>query len=170
MDPNSNQQATSGCVTRQVNADLRLKDLGIKLPPPPEPLGKYVEAVRTGSLLFLSGVLPTEMGLARFTGRVGARFDVESARKAAQLAALNVLAVVRQQLGSLDKVTRIVRLVVAIATTGNVRELPKIADGASELLEQIFGKDKNPCRSVYGVVCLPLNAPIELEAIFEVCA
>jgi enamine deaminase RidA (YjgF/YER057c/UK114 family) len=74
----------------------------------------------------------------------------------------------RQHLGSLDKVTRVVRLGVAVATSGDVRELPKVADGASELLQDVFGKDKNPSRLVYGVVSLPLGTPVELEVIFEV--
>jgi enamine deaminase RidA (YjgF/YER057c/UK114 family) len=93
---------------------------------------------------------------------------VNTGRKAAHLAALNALAVARQHLGSLDKVTRIVRLGVLVATLGDFREQPKVADGASELLENIFGKDKNPSRLVYGVASLPLGTPVELELIFEV--
>ena len=96
--------------SRPASAEQRLKELGIKLPPPPEPFGTYVEAVRTGNLLFLTGMLPTEGHGAKFIGRVGAELDVEAGRKAAYLAALNVLAVARKHLGSLDKVTRIVRL------------------------------------------------------------
>jgi enamine deaminase RidA (YjgF/YER057c/UK114 family) len=83
-------------------------------------------------------------------------------------AAHNVLAVARQHLGSLDRVTRIVRLGVSIATVGDVRDHPKVADGASEVLQSVFGKEKNPCRSVYGVASLPLGTPVELEVIFEV--
>ena len=94
--------------------------------------------------------------------------DVEAGRKAAHLAALNVLAVAREHLGSLDKVTRIVRLGVSVATSGDVRDQPKVADAASELLQDIFGKEKNPCRLVYGVASLPLGTPVELEVIFEV--
>ena len=93
---------------------------------------------------------------------------MEAARKAAHLAALNALTVARQHLGSLDKVTRIVRLGVSVATLGDVRDQPKVADAASELLEDVFGKDKNPSRLVYGVASLPLGAPVELEVIFEV--
>src|ERR1700681_2155286 len=138
--------------SRPAIAEQRLKELGIKLPAPPEPFGTYVEAVQTGNLLFLSGMLPTE------------------GHGAAHLAALNVLAVARQHLGSLDKVTRIVRLGVSVATSGDVREQPKVADGASELLQDVFGKDKNPGRLVYGVASLPLGVPVELELIFEVSA
>ena len=149
-------------------AEQRLRQLGIKLPAPPEPFGTYVEAVQTGHLLFLTGMLPTEGRVAKFVGRVGAELDVEAGRKAAYLAALNVLAVAKEYLGSLDKVSRIVRLGVSVATSGDVRDQPKVADAASELLQSIFGENKNPCRLVYGVASLPLGTPVELEVIFEV--
>ena len=153
---------------KSASPEQRLKELGINLPAPPEPFGTYAEAVQSGNLLFLSGMLPTEGSAAKFTGRVGAELDVEAGRRAARVAALNVLAVARQHLGSLDKVTRVVRLGVLVATSGDVREQPKVADGASELLEDVFGKDKNPSRLVYGVASLPLGTPVELEVIFEV--
>jgi enamine deaminase RidA (YjgF/YER057c/UK114 family) len=153
---------------RPASAEQRLEELGIKLPAPPEPFGTYAEAVQTGNLLFLTGMLPTEGRTAKFIGRVGAELDVETGRKAAYLAALNGLAVAREYLGSLDKVTRIIRLGVLVATSGDVREQPKVADGASELLQDIFGKGKNPSRLVYGVASLPLGTPVELELIFEV--
>jgi enamine deaminase RidA (YjgF/YER057c/UK114 family) len=168
MDTNSRMRSVSGEDSRPVGAEQRLKDLGIKLPAPPEPFGTYVEAVQTGNLLFLTGMLPTEGRAAKFIGRVGAELDVEAGRQAAYLAALNGLAVAREHLGSLDKVTRIVRLGVSVATSGDVRDQPKVADGASELLQDIFGKEKNPSRLVYGVASLPLGAPVELEIIFEV--
>jgi len=155
---------------RPVSAEQRLKELGIALPPPPEPCGTYVEAVRTGNLLFLSGMLPTTGHRAQFIGRVGAELDVAAGRKAARLAALNVLAVARQHLGSLDKVWRVVRLGVLVATSGDVRDQPKVADAASELLQDVFGKQRSPCRLVYGVASLPLGTPVELEVIFEVGA
>ena len=113
-------------------------------------------------------MLPTEGRAAKFIGRVGAELDVEAGRKAAYLAALNGLAVAREHLGSLDKVTRIVRLGVSVATSGDVRDQPKVADGASELLQDVFGKGKNPSRLVYGVASLPLGVPVALEIIFEV--
>jgi enamine deaminase RidA (YjgF/YER057c/UK114 family) len=156
--------------SRPASAEQRLKELGIQLPAPPEPFGIYAEAVQTGNLLFLTGMLPTEGRSAKFVGRVGAELNVEAGRKAAQLAALNALAVARQHLGSLDKVSRIVRLGVSVATSGDVREQPRVADGASELLQNVFGKDKNPSRLVYGVASLPLGTPVELEVIFEVSA
>jgi enamine deaminase RidA (YjgF/YER057c/UK114 family) len=154
--------------SRPASAEQRLKDFGMELPTPPEPFGIYTEAVQTGNLLFLTGMLPTEGREAKFIGRVGAELDVEAGRAAARLAALNALAVARQHLGSLDKVKRIVRLGVAVATSGDNREQPKVADGASELLQDIFGKSKNPSRLVYGVASLPLGTSVELEIIFEI--
>lgn len=154
--------------SRPASAEQRLKELGIQLPAPPQPFGMYVEAVQTGNLLFLTGMLPTEGRSAKFAGRLGAEVSTEAGREAARLAALNGLAVAREYLGSLDKIARIVRLGVSIATAGDFREHPRVADGASELLEVVFGAHKNPCRLVYGVNSLPLGTPVELELIFEV--
>jgi enamine deaminase RidA (YjgF/YER057c/UK114 family) len=154
--------------SRPASAERRLKELGIELPAPPQTFGTYAEAVQTGNLLFLTGMLPTEGRGATFIGRIGADLDVQAGRQAARLAALNALAVARQHLGSLGKVTRIVRLGVSVATVGDLREHPKVADGASELLQDVFGRDKNPSRLVYGVASLPLGTPVELELIFEV--
>jgi enamine deaminase RidA (YjgF/YER057c/UK114 family) len=170
MNTDLKDKILSGDSSRLATAEQRLRQLGIKLPAPPEPFGIYAEAVQTGNLLFLTGMLPTVGREAKFIGRVGAELGVEAGRKAAHVAALNALAVARQHLGSLDEVTRIVRLGVLVATSGDVREQPKIADRASELLQDVFGKDKNPSRLVYGVASLPLGVPVELELIFEVSA
>jgi enamine deaminase RidA (YjgF/YER057c/UK114 family) len=151
-----------------VSAEQRLRELALALPVPPQPFGTYAEAVQTGNLLFLTGMLPTEGRAAKYIGRIGAQLDVEAGRQAARLAALNLLAVTREYLGSLDRVTRIVRLGVSVATAGDVRDHPKVADGASDLLQEVFGRDKNPCRSVYGVASLPLGTPVLLDVIFEV--
>jgi enamine deaminase RidA (YjgF/YER057c/UK114 family) len=164
MSTPSSSHASSDSAT----AEHRLKELGIRLPSPPQPLGTYVESVQSGKLLFLTGMLPIEGGAALFVGRIGAELDVEAGRQAARLAALNGLAVVRKHLGSLDKVTRVVRLGVCIATSSDFREHPKVADGASQVLQDVFGKDRNPCRVVLGVATLPLGTPVELELIFEV--
>jgi enamine deaminase RidA (YjgF/YER057c/UK114 family) len=168
MTADANSRVMTGDNARPASAEQRLQALGITLPAPPEPFGTYVEAVQTGNLLFLSGMLPTEGHAARYVGRVGAELDVEAGRQAAHLAVLNVLALARQQLGSLDRVTRVVRLGVSVATVGDVRDQPTVADAASELLQAVFGKDKSPCRLVYGVASLPLGTPVELEVIFEV--
>ena len=168
MSTDAKEQMETSQGTRSASAEQRLKELGIKLPSPPEPFGIYVEAVQTGNLLFLTGMLPTEGREAKFIGRVGAELDVEAGRRAAYLAALNGLAVARAHLGSLDKVMRVVRLGVSVATSGDVRDQPKVADGASEVLQEVFGKEKNPCRLVQGVASLPLGTPVGLEIIFEV--
>jgi enamine deaminase RidA (YjgF/YER057c/UK114 family) len=160
--------AITGQEAASMSAELRLKALNLNLPAPPEPFGTYAAAVRTGNLLFLSGMLATEGRGAAFVGRVGAELDAEAGSKAARLAAMNALAVARQHLGSLDRVKRIVRLGVFVATSGDVRDQPKVADGASDLLQDVFGPDKNPTRLVYGVASLPLGTPVELELIFEV--
>jgi enamine deaminase RidA (YjgF/YER057c/UK114 family) len=170
MNTGSKDEILSGGGSRLATAEQRLTQLGIELPVPPEPFGIYAEAVQTGNLLFLTGMLPTVGREAKFIGRIGAELDIEAGRKAAHLAALNALAVARQHLGSLDKVTQIVRLGVSAATLGDVRDQPKVADAASELLQEVFGKDKSPCRLVYGVASLPLGVPVELELIFEVSA
>jgi quercetin dioxygenase-like cupin family protein/enamine deaminase RidA (YjgF/YER057c/UK114 family) len=154
--------------SKVVSAERRLNELGLKLPIPPEPFGTYVEAVQTGNLLFLTGMLPTEGRQAKFIGRVGEKLDVQTGSQAAQLAALNAMAVAREHLGSLDRIARIVRLDVFVATSGDVREQPQVADGASQLLQDVFGKDRNPCRAVCGVASLPLGAPVAVEIIFEI--
>src|ERR1700743_2568974 len=163
MNIDSKNKIVRADSTHLATAEERLRELGIKLPAPPEPFGAYAEAVQTGNLLFLTGMMPTQGRSAKFIGRGGAGFDLETGRNAALLAALNGLAVAREHLGSLDKITRIIRLGVSVATAGDFRDLPKVADGASELLQDVFGKDKNPCRLVYGVASLPLGTSVELE-------
>jgi enamine deaminase RidA (YjgF/YER057c/UK114 family) len=151
-----------------VSAEASLREANIRLPQAPAPFGAYVEAVRTGDLLFLSGMLPIENQRPKFVGRIGKELDGAAGREAARMAALNALAVAREYLGSLDKVTRIVRLGVYIATSGDFFDQPRVADGASELLKDVFGADKMPARLVIGVASLPMGMPIELEVILEI--
>src|ERR1700744_538999 len=150
------------------SAEQRLTDLGIKLPRPPNPLGAYVETVQTGNLLFVSGTLPVEDGASKFLGRIGADLSIEGGRRATRLAALNALALVKEHLGSLDRVTRVVRLGVSLVTTPEFREHPKVADAASELLVSVFGADKTSTRLVFGMGSLPVGVCVVLESIFEV--
>ena len=149
-------------------AERRLKELGIELTPAPTPFGAYVESVQTGNLLYLSGMLPAVGHEPKFVGRLGKEFDVEQGREAARIAALNVLSAARKHLGSLDKVTKVVKLAVYMATEGDFFAQPKVADAASELLRDVFGADKLPVRMVLGVASLPLGMPVELEVVFEV--
>jgi len=152
----------------RLGADARLRELGIELPHAPEPFGAYVPAVQTGNLLFLTGMLPTVGHEAKVRGRVGTELDADAGRRAAVLAAMNALAVARAHLGSLDKVSRVVRLTVFIATSGEAVDMPRIADGASEVLRDVFGADRMSARSVIGVASLPLDVPVELEVTLEV--
>ncbi|UQR63083.1 RidA family protein [Bradyrhizobium sp. C-145] len=150
-----------------VSAEVSLRELGIQLPQAPKPFGAYVEAVQTGNLLFLTGMLPVENQKPKFVGRVGKELDGAAGREAARLAALNALAVARERLGSLDNVSRVVRLGIYIATSGDLVDQPKVADGASELFNQVFGPNKMSARLVMGVARLPMDMPIELEVILE---
>ena len=149
-------------------AEGRLVDLGIQLPVAPTPFGSYVETVQTGNLLFLSGMLPVVDHKAKYIGRIGKELDVEAARDAAYTAALSALAAAREHLGSLDRVTRVVRLGVFMATFGDFFEQPRVADAVSDLFRDIFGNDKVAVRLVIGVASLPLGMPIELEVILEI--
>jgi enamine deaminase RidA (YjgF/YER057c/UK114 family) len=154
--------------TTSTTAEERLRALGISLPRPPTPLGAYVEGVQTGNLLFLSGTLPLEDGTPRFLGHIGGELSVEDGRRATYVAALNALALAREHLGSLDKVTRVIRLAVSLATTADFRRHPEVADAASELLASVFGPDKTSTRMVYGVTSLPVGVCVVVELILEV--
>jgi enamine deaminase RidA (YjgF/YER057c/UK114 family) len=155
-------------ITNTTTAEERLAKLGIHLPDPPTPFGAYLPAVQTGNLLFLSGMLATSGHAATVVGIVGKDLDVKAGREAAYTAALNVLALARKQLGSLDRVSRVVRLGVYVAATPDFTEHPKVADAASELLRDVFGDQTVSSRLVFGVASLPLGSPVELEVIFEV--
>jgi enamine deaminase RidA (YjgF/YER057c/UK114 family) len=152
------------------NAEARLVAARIELPPAPAPFGAYVPAVQTGNLLFLTGMLPTVGHEPKFLGRAGKELNAEQARSAAYAAALNVLAVARQHLGSLDRISRVVRLGVYIATAADFSDHVTVADAASELLREVLGDDKMSSRLVFGVENLPLGVPVELEVILEVSA
>jgi len=149
-------------------SDRRLQELGIQLPAVPTPLGLYVETAQTGNLLFFSGMLPVVDHKPKFVGRLGKELDTEAGRDAAYTAGLNVLAAAREHLGSLDRVCRVVRLGVFMATSGDFFDQPRVADAASELFRDVFGIDKAPVRLVIGVASLPLGVPVELEVILEV--
>jgi enamine deaminase RidA (YjgF/YER057c/UK114 family) len=149
-------------------ADRRLEDLGIQLPAPPTPFGTYVETLQTGNLLFFSGMLPVVDHKPKFVGRLGKELDAEAGRDAAYTAALGVLAAAKAHLGSLDRVARIVRLGVFIATSGDFFDQPRVADAVSDLFRDVFGIEKTSTRLVIGVASLPLGMPIELDVIFEV--
>jgi enamine deaminase RidA (YjgF/YER057c/UK114 family) len=149
-------------------AEQRLQDLGIPLPTAPTPFGNYVEATQTGNLLFLTGMLPVVDHKPKYLGRLGKELDAEAGRDAARTAALSALAAAKEYLGSLDKVNRVVRFSIFIATSGDFFDQPRIADAVSDLFRDVFGIEKIPVRLVIGVASLPLGMPIELEVIFEI--
>ena len=145
-----------------------LKRLKIVLPPAPSPLGAYVPAVQSGALLFLSGMAPIVDGKPYLTGRIGAELTVDQGREATRIAALNALAVARAHLGTLDRITRVVRLAVFQVATDTFREHVEVADAASELFRGIFGVERSHSRLVTGIASLPHGLCVELEVIFEV--
>jgi enamine deaminase RidA (YjgF/YER057c/UK114 family) len=154
--------------TNSTAAENRLAQLGLHLPDAPTPFGAYVPAVQTGNLLFLSGMLATSGHRATVAGIVGKDLDVKAGRDAAYTAALNVLALTRKQLGSLNRVNRVVRLGVYVAATPEFTEHAKVADAASGLLRDVFGDKTVSSRLVFGVASLPLGSAVELEVILEV--
>ena len=149
-------------------ADRRLPALGIELPAASTPFGTYVEALQTGNLLFLSGMLPVLDHKPKYVGRIGQELTADDGRAAAYAAALSALAAAKDYLGSLDRVTRVVRLGIFMATSGDFVDQPRVADGASDLFRDVFGDDKTAVRLVIGVASLPLGVPVELEVILEV--
>ena len=155
-------------VSAEVIAGQRLTGLALALPPPPTPFGAYVEAVKIGNLLFLSGMLPVVGREPQYVGCVGGALSAEDGRKAAEMACLNALSAANAHLGGLDKITRVAKLGVYVATEGDFRDHPKVADGASELLVTVFGAGMLSSRIVLGVASLPLGMPIEIELVFEV--
>ncbi|TAN39060.1 MAG: RidA family protein [Nitrospirae bacterium] len=151
-------------------AEERLKALGIVLPELPKPLGAYVPFVRTGNLLYLSGMLPLREGRLIQTGRVGETVTLEEAVVCARTAAINALAVVKAALGDLNKMKQCVKVSGFVASARDFYDQPKVINGASELMAEVFGKAGLHARAAVGVPVLPLNAPVEIEFIFEVAS
>ena len=153
----------------QANGDamptVRLLELGLILPEPPRPLGRYTTAVRTGSLLVLSGMLPLRDGAPAAVGRLGDDISIDAGRAAARLAALNALAAAEGALGTLDRIRGVVRATVSMTTTLDFVSHAAVADGASDLFASIFGEGHT--RVAVGAYTLPLGATIELDVVFE---
>tara|TARA_B100002049_G_C15886210_1_gene293811 strand:+ start:177 stop:632 length:456 start_codon:yes stop_codon:yes gene_type:complete len=144
----------------------KLTTLGIKLPIPPTPAGSYVPAIKTGNLLFISGQIPMEEGKVIFTGKV-TDDNLETAQKSAKMCAINLLAQIKRELGSLDKVTKIVRLSGFINSDAEFYQHPKVINAASDLFFEIFGDKGKHSRIAVGVACLPLNSMTEIDAVVE---
>jgi enamine deaminase RidA (YjgF/YER057c/UK114 family) len=152
---------------RTIGADSRLRELDVVLPPPPSPLGAYVETSLAGSLLFVSGTLPLVDRKLAISGRIGRDLSVGQGQEAAWLAALTALAAAQQYVGDLDKIEKLVKLTVQLVTTEDFTEHAAVADGASNLFAQLFGSEARHVRVVYGVYSLPVRTPVVVETIFE---
>jgi enamine deaminase RidA (YjgF/YER057c/UK114 family) len=146
----------------------RLTELGLTLPEVPGAIGNYVGAVRTGNLLFLSGKGPDLVGGRRWLGKLGAELTTEEGYQAARDTMLNLLAVLHAELGSFDRVRRVVKLLGMVNSTPNFDEQPKVINGASDLLVAIFGDQGRHARSAVGMQSLPGGIPVEIEMIVEV--
>jgi enamine deaminase RidA (YjgF/YER057c/UK114 family) len=153
-----------------MTAEKQLEALGLTLPPAPKPVASYVPAVRSGTFLFLSGILPMKDGKPAWTGKLGRELTVEQGAEAARLACLNALAVVKAELGTLDAVKRIVRLGGHVASAEGFTQQPAVVNGASDLLVSIFGDAGRHARLALGAAELPLGAAIELELIVEIAS
>lgn len=151
-----------------MNPEERLKELGIELPPVPNPLGSYVPCVRTGNLLFLSGMLPLREGKLLCSGRVGEGVTLEEAQRGSKQAVINALAVIKAELGGLDKVGRCVKVNGFVASAPDFIDQPKVINAASEFLFEVFGDKGRHARAAVGVYVLPLNASLEIDFIFEI--
>ena len=160
--------APSGNKSVKGHISSRLSELRIMLPAPPTPLGTYVESSGTGNLLFLSGTLPVVNRRLAIAGRLGANLSVKEGQEAARIAALNALAVAKEHLGDLDRLKKLVKLTVLMATTEQFTEHAAVADGASDLFAAIFGPEAGHVRLVYGVYSLPIGAPVIVDTIFEI--
>ena len=153
-------------VARSISA--RASKLGLVLPTPPTPLGNYVESSAMGNLLFLSGILPIAQGKLAISGRLGDNLSVKQGQEAARIASLKALAAAKQHLGALDRLKKLVKLTVLIATTERFTEHAPVADGASDLFVKIFGTEAGHVRLVYGVQSLPIGAPLIVDVVFEI--
>jgi enamine deaminase RidA (YjgF/YER057c/UK114 family) len=151
-----------------MSAEDRLKELGIELPPAPQPLASYVPVSVAGGFAFVAGQVPMAEGKPLVTGKLGDDVDVATGADAARRCALQALAALRSVLGSLDRVRQIVRLGVFVASAPGFIEQPKVANGASDLLAEVFGESGRHARIAVGVSELPLGAPVEVEVLAEI--
>lgn len=148
--------------------DERLSELGIELPPAPQPFASYVPVAVAGGIAFVAGQVATEAGTPLATGRLGEDVDVERGAELARRCALQMISALKAELGSLDRVIRIAKVTVFVASANDFTDQPKVANGASDLLVEVFGDAGRHARAAVGVPVLPLGAPVEVELIAEV--
>ena len=146
----------------------RLKELSIKIPTPPKPAGSYIPVVTTNNLAFVSGQIPMKEGKIVFEGKVPKEQSLDSAREAAKICIINGLAQLKANLGSLDKITKFVRISGFVNSSSNFTEQPKVINAASDLLVEIFGDMAKHSRIAVGVASLPLNSTVEIDMVVEI--
>lgn len=151
-----------------MGTDARLKELGITLPEPAKPIANYIPSVRVGNLLFLAGHGPLRDGKATARGKLGKELSVEEGYKVARDVGLNLLASARAALGSLDKVKRVVKVLGMVASAEGFTDQPKVLNGFSDLMVEVFGENGRHARSAVGMAELPMGIPVEIEMILEV--
>ncbi len=145
----------------------KIKELGFTLPSPPKPLAAYIPAIAAGDLIFTAGQLPLTGGELKYTGKLGKEVSEEDGKKAAEICALNCLSAVKGVIGELNRIEQVIKLTVFVNSAEGFTNQPAVANGASELMEKIFGKNGSHARSAVGVNELPKNAPVEIEMIVK---
>jgi len=145
----------------------KLKELGIEIPEAPKPLASYIPAAISGNLVYTAGQVPLEGGKLNYIGLVGKDISIEDAQKAAKVCAINCLSVIKSVIGDLNKIERILKLTVFVASSDGFVDQPKVANGASDFIVEVFGEKGKHVRSAVGVSGLPINAPVEIEMIAE---
>ena len=150
-----------------MDADRRLAELGIELPPPPKALASYMPVVAAGGFAFVAGQVAIDGGTILWPGKLGRELDAEAGAVAARHCALQALSALRSELGSLDRIARIVRVLVFVASAEGFTDQPKVANGASDILAEVFGDAGRHVRAAVGVAELPLGAPVEVELMVE---
>ena len=152
-----------------MSAEARIKELNLTLPQPPKPMGTYVPGVRVGNLLYLSGHGPSRVdGVPAMRGKVGRDLSLEDGYKAAREVGVNLLGTARALLGSLDKVKRVVKVLGMVNSAEGFGDQPKVINGCSDLLVEVFGENGRHARSAVGMAELPMGIPVEIEMILEV--
>jgi enamine deaminase RidA (YjgF/YER057c/UK114 family) len=151
-----------------MSVERRLAEMGLELPPAPKPVASYVPVAVGGDVAFVAGQVPMEEGKPLATGRVGEDVSVEEAQGLARRCALQALAALKEELGSLDRVRRVVKVTVWVASSETFTEHPKVANGASDLLVEVFGEAGKHARAAVGAPSLPLGAPVEVEMVVAI--
>ncbi len=146
----------------------KLKQMGIVLPEAPKPLASYIPCVKSGNLVFTAGQITLENGKLKFKGRVGSEITLDEGKDAAKLCAINCLSVIKAEIGSLEKINRIIKVTVFVNSAEGFTDQPKVANGASDLLVEVFGEKGKHVRSAVGVNELPIDASVEIEMVVEV--